>query len=54
MSRFVAAGVAFLALLWVTGWVVRPDMASRPEAYSEETLRAAEQLRRIDIKTGSR
>jgi ABC-type dipeptide/oligopeptide/nickel transport system permease component/ABC-type transport system substrate-binding protein len=53
-SRIVVTGVGFAALLWLCGWVVRPDLEAEPTQYSEAELRAAAELRDNSIAADNR
>ena len=44
-TRMLITGISFGALLWLCGWVVRPDLNTEPPRYSDQELTAAEELR---------
>lgn len=45
LGRFFATAVGFTALLWLCGWLVRPDLSAEAPQYSPEELQVAAQLR---------
>ena len=53
-TRVVITGMGFGALLWVCGWVVRPDLEAEPPHYSRAELRAAAELRDNSIAADDR
>ena len=50
-TRMLITGISFGALLWLCGWVVRPDLNTAPPRYSAQELTAAEELRAKDLAT---
>jgi len=53
-TRLLMTGVGFGALLWLCGWIVRPDLATAPVQYSEDELQAAAELRDNSIAADDR
>ena len=53
-TRLLVTGVAFGALLWLCGWVVRPDLNAEPPQYTEQELQAAAELRDNSIAPDDR
>jgi len=44
---FLGAGAGVAAMLWVVGWLVRPDLSGQHKTYTPEELRAAERARDV-------
>jgi len=44
---FLGAGAGFAALLWIVGWLVRPDVSVQQKAYPLEELQAAIKARDV-------
>ena len=44
-SFLIATAIGFAALLWLSAWVVRPDLSTKPRTYTDEELVAASSLR---------
>jgi hypothetical protein len=45
LAALFAASAGFVAVLWLCGWLVRPDLQADLPSYSPEELAAAEKLR---------